>query len=60
MTLVILYPFSVWCVCKHDFWAHILCAFGSALKPGVTPSLPHRWHGKPVGVNCCGGVIPRF
>jgi hypothetical protein len=35
VTLVILYPFSVWYVCKLDSWAHILRAFGFGLKTGV-------------------------
>jgi hypothetical protein len=36
VTLVILYPFSVWYVCKLVSWAHILWAFSLALKLGVT------------------------
>jgi hypothetical protein len=39
VTLVILYPFFVWYVCKYDSCAHILCAFGLTLKPGVTATL---------------------
>jgi hypothetical protein len=34
--LVFLYPYSVRYVCKLDSWAHILWAFGLALKLGVT------------------------
>jgi hypothetical protein len=34
VTLFILCPFSVRYVCKLDFWAHILWAFGFALKTG--------------------------
>jgi hypothetical protein len=30
-----LYPFSVWYVCKLDSWAHILSTFGLALKSGL-------------------------
>jgi hypothetical protein len=33
-TLVILYPFFVWYVCKLDSWAHILRAFDLSLKIG--------------------------
>jgi hypothetical protein len=36
VTLVLLYPIFVRYVCKVDSWAHILWAFGLALKPGVT------------------------
>jgi hypothetical protein len=39
MTLVILYPFSIRYVCKLESWAHILRAFGLALKPGVTDTI---------------------
>jgi hypothetical protein len=37
VTLFILYPFSVQYVWKLNCWAHILWAFGLALKPGVAP-----------------------
>jgi hypothetical protein len=37
--LIILYPFSIWYVCKLDSWARILVAFGLALKLGVTGHL---------------------
>jgi hypothetical protein len=43
--MVILYPFSVQYVWKLDCWAHILWAFGLALKPGVAPcrvTLPYN------------------
>jgi hypothetical protein len=39
VTLVIEYPFSVWYVCKINFWAHIQSAFGLALKLGVIVSM---------------------
>jgi hypothetical protein len=38
MTLVILYLFSVWYVCKLDSWPHILGAFDFGLKIGCDRS----------------------
>jgi hypothetical protein len=42
VTLVIQYPFFVRYVCKLDSWAHILYAFGLAIKPGVIALLGAR------------------
>jgi hypothetical protein len=41
VTLVILYSFSVWYVCKLDSYAHILWAFSLTLKLGMTPHGSH-------------------
>jgi hypothetical protein len=46
VTLVFLYPFSIWYVCKLDFWVYILWVFGLAIKPGVTLCHLLIWQGQ--------------